>query len=469
MAAHLFSESGQMQEVDIPDIFDVLEGGEDENAVKYLLGFGGEEVVEQGEVIAGASLSSSNKQKAGGSGSSTSSSSKKQGVRKRDTSGLKAIYHCDCCTKAFTTKFNLKRHINMHCHRSKEMGVPIQGPPSANTPSKKPIQHRIPKTSTLAKTTTKPTITTSPLSKPPRPATSSALSSVLPASLTYQVGTGAATATVRVQPVNVTASQPQQQPQTIIHTVPSPDTKTTPSTRPTDPSPTPSLNLSPSLPLPIIQDLQPVSASSSPLPAKSPSSAHTRPITVITASPESVSAPQTKSAATIPLLQTLSSGGHSFSVTVTGSPALLEAAGASGAHSESVSVQLPQDLFETDGSFASAAPSSSDQHESKPFLGTLNGSLSITVSTAKPLGTVPAGWVRKPVRTGKKEVSVFYYNPSGKKFANLPELEDYFGRLGYSICEGVFDFEVTDEDRKQVEEGISSHPRELSGESTSTD
>ena len=26
MAAHLFNESGQMQEVDIPDIFDVLEG-----------------------------------------------------------------------------------------------------------------------------------------------------------------------------------------------------------------------------------------------------------------------------------------------------------------------------------------------------------------------------------------------------------------------------------------------------------
>ena len=39
MAAHIFNESGQMQEVDIPDIFDVLEGGEDENAVKFLLGF----------------------------------------------------------------------------------------------------------------------------------------------------------------------------------------------------------------------------------------------------------------------------------------------------------------------------------------------------------------------------------------------------------------------------------------------
>ena len=51
MAAHLFNESGQMQEVDIPDIFDVLEGGEDETAVKFLLGFNGDDpgqTVEEG-------------------------------------------------------------------------------------------------------------------------------------------------------------------------------------------------------------------------------------------------------------------------------------------------------------------------------------------------------------------------------------------------------------------------------------
>ena len=30
------------------------------------------------------------------------------------------------CGKSFTTKFNLKRHINMHCHKSREQGVPIQ-------------------------------------------------------------------------------------------------------------------------------------------------------------------------------------------------------------------------------------------------------------------------------------------------------------------------------------------------------
>ena len=46
--------------------------------------------------------------------------------KKRDTSGTKAIHNCDSCGKSFTTKFNLKRHINMHCHKSRENGVPIQ-------------------------------------------------------------------------------------------------------------------------------------------------------------------------------------------------------------------------------------------------------------------------------------------------------------------------------------------------------
>ncbi len=49
----------------------------------------------------------------------------------------RCIYACDSCAKAFTTKFNLKRHINMHCSKSREAGVPIQGPPSASQPSRK--------------------------------------------------------------------------------------------------------------------------------------------------------------------------------------------------------------------------------------------------------------------------------------------------------------------------------------------
>jgi hypothetical protein len=47
--------------------------------------------------------------------------------RKRDpVDPSRCIYCCDNCDKAFTTKFNLKRHINLHCNKSKEAGVPIQ-------------------------------------------------------------------------------------------------------------------------------------------------------------------------------------------------------------------------------------------------------------------------------------------------------------------------------------------------------
>jgi len=64
--------------------------------------------------------------------------------RKRDpVDPARCIYTCESCDKAFTTKFNLKRHINLHCNASKEAGVPIQGPPSASMPSKKARERRL--------------------------------------------------------------------------------------------------------------------------------------------------------------------------------------------------------------------------------------------------------------------------------------------------------------------------------------
>jgi len=150
---------------EIPDIFDVLAGGEDEGTVRYLLGYqeggGGlmgcvEGFTNMGtdEQLALPITTSSTYQSLA---PTTTISTESTGARcpvvvrpaqpsdagtlaankKRDTSGSKAIHNCDSCGKSFTTKFNLKRHINMHCHKSKENGVPLQGPPSASAPAKK--------------------------------------------------------------------------------------------------------------------------------------------------------------------------------------------------------------------------------------------------------------------------------------------------------------------------------------------
>ena len=208
MAAHLFNESGQMQEVDIPDIFDVLEGGEDESAVKFLLGFNAEDAASDtaNEILnnnglvqqvftaaapltsphtTGAPLTSTgaptyskviektttvsagtparvvvqveppnavrapvNTIEASFVGSAAAgvnnntvevmSVKNDSKPRKREpVDPSRCIYACESCGKAFTTKFNLKRHINMHCSRSREAGVPVQGPPSASQPSRK--------------------------------------------------------------------------------------------------------------------------------------------------------------------------------------------------------------------------------------------------------------------------------------------------------------------------------------------
>ena len=615
MAAHLFSESGQMQEVDIPDIFDVLEGGEDENAVKYLLGFGreegGEEGVllsqvegEEGQVVASTSQaaasalspteSQSSNDGEGGASTSAGGSGGKPGhvPRKRDTSGLKAIYKCMSCTKAFTTKFNLKRHINMHCVRSKQAGVPVQGPPSANTPSKKPITHRMPKDERdkikekkAAKQAAKAAkqaqhqLPTTPV--PPSEVASTSgvaaassgtlvvvnqqgtvakvlspvdqskqqgqpiqlvqqqlqpqvlahASSALPASLTYQVGTGNSTATVRVQAptsssstsiassssnvIPIVSQVSPSQPRTIIHSIVPVSSAAPPGTATviatgtaakqdilspppaSSPSPTPSLNLSPSMgaiqPLPIIQDLQPavmVEPTNPPqvIRVQQPvagaavaSTSHHKPITVITTSVDTLqsSTSSTSSSTThVPLLQTVSAAvsstssvtgtvkntpintgkalaapaGHaSISVTVspTPHPAIVQGAAGGGA-----TVQLPKDLFEHTNDPFSPTGSNGSGCEGPPkaaasFVGSLKGATVNIVVQRKPLMAVPDGWRRKPVLT-RNQVVIFYYNPSGKKFGNKEDVEEYFSRLGYAVQPGVFDFVVRDKDRMEV-------------------
>jgi hypothetical protein len=167
-----FNSNGQMQEVDIPDIFDVLEGGEDESAVKFLLGFSADEDDDDGipaehvvlesspqpnpshhniETISFmptvnglASTGESNSSNESNAASTDAHLTKEGKPRKRDpVDPSRCIYNCDNCDKAFTTKFNLKRHINLHCNKSKEAGVPVQGPPSASMPSRKARERRM--------------------------------------------------------------------------------------------------------------------------------------------------------------------------------------------------------------------------------------------------------------------------------------------------------------------------------------
>ena len=229
MAAHLFNDNGQLQDVDIPDLFEVLAGGEDEVSVKNLLGLDGEDSdigMDTEDLISSTELATAldvqllaplenspltvdslkdesidaplecvtlppltSVQTATTTTANTTTPttaptkeptnldpvlSKVIVIEKADPAvptppkptvakpspativlpkvsltaagtprkrepvdPSRCIYACENCRKAFTTKFNLKRHINMHCLKSRELGVPLQGPPSASQPSRK--------------------------------------------------------------------------------------------------------------------------------------------------------------------------------------------------------------------------------------------------------------------------------------------------------------------------------------------
>lgn len=171
MADSQYREAGPAPHIarpDNPDIFDMLEGGEDEGTVRFLLGFNGDEasllsgmdgLVEfenkfsaEGGLVNGLGSGEQTFLPPAGPPPAPQPAPRPAPIlyrpaqpgmsKKRDTSGSKAIHNCDSCGKSFTTKFNLKRHINMHCHKSKENGVPLQGPPSASAPAKKSDQHK---------------------------------------------------------------------------------------------------------------------------------------------------------------------------------------------------------------------------------------------------------------------------------------------------------------------------------------
>ncbi len=523
MAAHIFSESGQVQEVDIPDIFDVLEGGEDENAVKYLLGFSGEGEGGAGAAAAGAPTAvvaggadgaqalvspspstTSSSATAGDEGASVSSAGlsipvsianaphgyrivknpdgTERVVRRRDTSGAKAIYACGCCTKAFTTKFNLKRHINMHCLKSKEAGVPVQGPPSANSPTKKPMTHRIPKcdrdalktpqsaddpaspSPVVVQASSSPAtvmVGASPTSPPPVIASTSTApilrSSVAPGTLP-----GTAGIPVRMQPVvvaaqpalpkavvQVAAPAPQQQPVVLAK---GPDVK------------------------PGLQTLQIVTT---------PQQQVQRPITIMTSSTSSGQPTRVvmvsgggagASTNTVPLLQTVPSVVPSSSATPVPSTAVFPLASSSGTAASMVAnltpivvdasaqQQHPVKMHVEDDDEDEDDEDDDDEEGGGPFLGGPNGggagapspplagSLSITMKARRPLTRPPDGWARKPVfDRAAGGVRVSYYDASGRRFRSQAEVDRHLARaMGCAAAPGVFDFAVSDEDRRAV-------------------
>ena len=143
--------------------------------------------------------------------------------RKRDpVDPNRCIFSCDSCSKAFTTKFNLKRHINLHCNKSKEAGVPVQGPPSASMPSRKAKERREAEavaglTSTQPKSPKKKAnkVTKSRAVKTVKSKTFSSSSTSVSAPTTVST-------TTTTTPMNVSVGQQQQQQQMVSTTKPLP-------------------------------------------------------------------------------------------------------------------------------------------------------------------------------------------------------------------------------------------------------
>ena len=508
MAAQLFSETGQMQEVDIPDIFDVLEGGEDESAVKYLLGFGGGDsgggngaAAAQISVPVGVSTALARMPPAT-SPSSSSSSKLESGngeevrrgpggrlVRKRDTSGLKAIYACNCCSKAFTTKFNLRRHINLHCNVSKEVGVPLQGPPSAHFVSKKSTGSKI--VSSL---------------QPAAPGTG-----VLPVIKKTPTVVAAAVAASGSQPVSAqiaTSSAP------LLRLAPSGTPCQAPSFNASpNPVETSSVYSAGSAAVKVLNDLNGGVASgktsSTPISLASPSLRASSGGLVITAtsapSPVSSTAPVTPSAyssSTEPVAlpskvismlpnSILASSATpetklpSFTVSVAVAPAdhssaadISPAGDASRktifSSSSKTANGLATDLFDGVG-LSTASPDLPIKTESSttkciefivakipspsppsPLLSESVPILRHCRPRKSKVTAFPEGWVRKAV-WDNEEYSVFYFNRNGKKFACLGEIVDYFDRLDRDVDEGLFDFLPT---RQEVDDIRESRRRE---------
>lgn len=516
-----------MQEVDIPDIFDVLEGGEDESAVKYLLGFGGGDGGGSGATAAapisvpvGVSVSAASLRAVPATSPSSSSSSKLESgngeevrrgpggrlVRKRDTTGLRAIYACNCCSKAFTTKFNLRRHINLHCNVSKEVGVPLQGPPSAHFVSKKstgnkivsslqpaapgtgvlPVIKKAPAPTVVAAAAsqpiTAPVMASAPLlrlapSGPPSQAPSFSLS---PHPIGASSDSSAGGATVKVlHDLNgclaagnnsftpISYSSPSSRPSAggLVITATS-----APSAVSSTASMTPSASSSaaeaavhlPSKGIPMLPSSIVASSSSSTALAT-----HLPSFTVSVAVAPAASSPASNIS---PAATAAAAGGDAVQKTIF----LTSSTNANGLATDSfdganlgAASPAPALPMETDSSTTKCIefivakipspppppPLAAAGSESDPLLYNCRPRKS-------KVSAFPDGWVRKAV-WANEEYSVFYFNRNGKKFASLGEVVDYFDRLDRDVDDSLFDFLPT---RQEVDDIRESRRRERESE-----
>ena len=421
MSDQLFNDSSTVgTTAEIPDIFDVLEGGEDEGAVRYLLGFNGEEgsvgllgqvdsfggmeVIDKyvGEAIPlpinGTTtnfVANNNVTVASTVATTPSAITVKSPVtvrqqvttsvnnsKKRDTSGAKAIHNCDSCGKCFTTKFNLKRHINMHCHKSKENGVPIQGPPSASAPAKKSEKQK---------------------GDRPQEANKEGGKDVV------QVTTGPPQQTVLAQNQTTIIQRPTVVP------VPYTRVVTVPQTEYQRPEPDSTYKL------PSVQTILPVYTSST-----------------------------TIGTTTYSTIASCDSSQPVPSVT-------------SSSHNTDYGT-LPADLFDPDSSQSQSSsspavsPPHSEESPSKPDKELTEGSVAAGGGgSPQPvtLTTVPSGWTRKlSTDTGR----VIFISPLGKVFSCHDEIVQYFKGFNFNVPLGLFDFDPRfledsdDDDEEETDE-----------------
>jgi len=338
--------------------------------------------------------------------------------KKRDTSGAKAIHNCDSCGKSFTTKFNLKRHINMHCHKSKENGVPIQGPPSASAPAKKtekPVvkadqqpQHQV---ATMVVATTATTGTTGELQQQ-RPQIANEKQQQQPVVGSLQ---------------QVALNRPPQtvltQSHTIIH-----NGHTTATAPVAATLPTPTLATNSAVPYSRVvtvpqteyQRTEPDST------YKLPSVETILPVSTVYTTTANVGAPP---AAVTSFNSTIASCDSSQTVSSVSS---------SGHHAADLGA-LPADLFDPDssrseppGSAPASPPASNGCHEAE------GGPVDLHPVT---LTAIPAGWTRKVCHQPPGSASkVAYFSPLGKVFYSYDDVAQYFKTFNFTVPVGLFNF-----------------------------